>query len=111
MIFLPVLQETSWRSVTCLADNDQMNSIVRRVIGATGTTIAGLADAFLLASTTEAGTDTDQKFTAGDGSTVLMPSQLKDMGYLYQAIFRFECAAYFGERYPPLVPSKTLPPA
>jgi filamentous hemagglutinin len=57
---------------TCLADYDQMTGVVRGVIGATGTTIAGLAGAFLLASTTAAGTDINQKFTAGDGSTVLI---------------------------------------
>jgi hypothetical protein len=49
-----------------------MTGVVRGVIGATGTTIAGLAGAFLLASTTAAGTDINQKFTAGDGSTVLI---------------------------------------
>ncbi|PJO48249.1 hypothetical protein CWE02_09910 [Brucella pituitosa] len=57
---------------TCLADYDQLTGVVRGVIGATGTTIAGPAGAFLLASTTAAGTDINQKFTAGDGSTVLI---------------------------------------
>lgn len=57
---------------TCLTDNDQLTGVVRGMISATGVTIAGLAGAFLLASTAAAGTDINQKFTAGDGSTVLI---------------------------------------
>ncbi|NKC04963.1 hypothetical protein HED55_22695 [Ochrobactrum haematophilum] len=57
---------------TCLADYDQLTGVVRGMISATGVTIAGLAGAFLLTSTTAAGTDINQKFTAGDGSTVLI---------------------------------------
>src|SRR5690606_1279572 len=54
---------------TCLTDYDQLTGVVRGMISATGVTIAGLAGAFLLASTAAAGTDINQKFTAGDGST------------------------------------------
>ncbi|WP_266076760.1 hypothetical protein, partial [Brucella intermedia] len=57
---------------TCLTDYDQLTGVVLGMISATWVTIAGLAGAFLLASTTAAGTDINQKFTAGDGSTVLI---------------------------------------
>lgn len=55
----------SLRSISCLADNDQITGIVQREIGVTGATIVGLAGAFRLASTTAGGTDTRQMFTAG----------------------------------------------
>jgi filamentous hemagglutinin len=63
---------SSSQAGTCLSDYDQLTGVVKGVIGATGTTVAALAGAFLLASTTAAGTDINQKFTAGDGSTVLV---------------------------------------
>jgi len=60
-----MVQSSSWiQSVqlagTCLSEYDQMTGVVRGVVGATGTTVAVLAVAFLLASTTAAGADINQ---------------------------------------------------
>jgi len=63
---------TATQAVDCLTDYRQMTNIVRGIIGATGATVAGLAGAFLLASTTSTGKEINQKFTGSDGSTVLV---------------------------------------
>ncbi len=63
---------TPGQAADCIADYREMTGIVRGIIGSTGATVGALAGAFLLASTTAAGTDVNQKFTADDGSTVVV---------------------------------------
>ncbi|PRD45428.1 hypothetical protein C5748_04095 [Phyllobacterium phragmitis] len=63
---------TPTQAMDCLSDYRQMTAVVRGIIGATGAAVAGLAGAFLLASTTATGQEINQKFTGSDGSTVLV---------------------------------------
>ena len=64
---------------TCLSDYDQLTGVVRGMISATGVTIAALAGAFLLASTTAAGGDINKLFKADDGTSVVLKAKHGDI--------------------------------
>lgn len=64
---------------TCLSDYDQLTGVVRGMISATGVTIAALAGAFLLASTTAAGGDINKQFKADDGTSVVLKAKHGDI--------------------------------